>query len=157
MRSVIFIVLLTLSIFASSKLYFLPSEADEAKSKIINLINSSTSSIEISMYNFSYKKFSKALLKAQKRGLKIKVYFDGDKVKHNDKIYKKLKEKGILCKILDRKNHLKIALFDKKKLLFGSINWTKKSFENNYEILYYTNEKQDIKKAISLFSYLEKR
>lgn len=156
MKKILLIILLSLSLSASSKLYFLPSEAEEAKDKIINLINTSQKSIEISMYNFSYKKFSKALLKAQKRGLDIKVYFDESKVKHDDKIYKKFKQKGILCKILDKKNHLKIALFDKKKLLFGSINWTKESFVNNYEILYYTNEKQDIKKAVSLFKYLEK-
>lgn len=156
MKKILLILLLTFSLSASSKLYFLPSEAGQAKEQILNLINNSKNSIEISMYNFSYKKFSKALLKAQKRGVDIKVYFDESKVKDNDKIYKKLRNKGILCKILDKKNHLKIALFDKEKLLFGSINWTKESFVNNYEILYYTNEKRDIKKALSLFKDLEK-
>ncbi len=69
MKKIVLIILFSLFVFANSKLYFLPNEAGQAKSKIIKLIASSKRSIEISMYNFSYKKFAKELIKAQKEEL----------------------------------------------------------------------------------------
>ena len=79
-----FKILLVLVIFASSlfanevllnqsQVYFLPKQADEAKDKIVDLINNSKNSIKISMYNFSYKKFAKELADASKKGVKIQV------------------------------------------------------------------------------------
>ena len=67
-----FKILLVLVIFASSlfanevllnqsQVYFLPKQADEAKDKIVDLINNSKNSIKISMYNFSHKKFAKKI------------------------------------------------------------------------------------------------
>lgn len=145
---------LSTTLFAKSELYFLPIDKQKAEKKIISLIKASQNSIDISMYNFSYKKFAKALVKASNKGVRVNVYLDSTKVKKEDKTYKYLIKKGIYCKVLDRKNHLKIALFDKKEVLFGSINWTKESFQDNYELLYSSTKKSDIKKSISLFNYL---
>ena len=156
MRKLIFLSLFLLSAsFAQTQLYFLPQEADDAKDRIVDSIKQANDSIDIAMYNFSYKKFAKALVKASKRGVEIRVYFDKSKVKKDDSIYEYLLDNGIKCKILDKKNHLKVALFDKKSAIFGSTNWTKDSFKENFELVYYTDEKPDIKRLKKLFKSLK--
>lgn len=144
------IVLFASSLFANevllnqSQVYFLPKQADEAKDKIVDLINNSKDSIKISMYNFSYKKFAKELADASKKGVKIQVVLDEKKVKEDNDIYKYLKDNNIEVIIADKKLHTKIALFDNKIALIGSLNWTKESFEENYEMLLLSNDKKII-------------
>ena len=141
---------------AKSEFFFLPKDAQVAKDKIVSLIEKSEKSIDIAMYNFSYKKFLKELEKASKRGVKVNLYLDKEKLDKNDKIHKFLDKSGIKYKILPNKNHIKLALFDNKTAIFGSINYTKESFEDNFELLYLTNKDSDIKDLIELFKSLEK-
>lgn len=140
------LVVITLS-FAKSELFLLPHDANDAKEKVIELIEKSNKSIVIAMYNFSYKKFAKALAKAKKRGIHITVVLDKKKIKEDDSIYKYLKSKGIQTLIVNKKMHLKAALFDDEILLLGSANFTKKSFSNNYEILLINDNQKSIKKV----------
>ena len=158
-----FKILLVLVIFASSlfanevllnqsQVYFLPKQADEAKDKIVDLINNSKDSIKISMYNFSYKKFAKELADASKKGVKIQVILDEKKIKEDNDIYKYLKDNNIEVIIADKKLHTKIALFDNKIALIGSLNWTKESFEENYEMLLLSNDKKIISEMENFLS-----
>ncbi len=141
---------------AKSEFFFLPKDAQVAKDKIVSLIEKSEKSIDIAMYNFSYKKFLKELEKASKRGVKVNLYLDKEKLDKNDKIHKFLDKSGIKYKVLPNKNHIKLALFDNKTAIFGSINYTKESFEDNFELLYLTNKDSDIKELVELFKSLEK-
>lgn len=124
-----------------STVYLLPKQANEIKDEINDLILSSKSNITIAMYNFTYKKFAKSLVKASKKGVKITVILDSSKVKKEDKIYKSLKENGIKVIVPKKKMHLKVAIFDNQKALIGSSNWTKESFKDNYELLLLTSDK----------------
>ena len=40
--------------------------------------------------------------------------------------------------------HLKVALIDSSKAIIGSTNWTKESFEENYELVYLSEDKKTI-------------
>lgn len=122
----------------------LPKQSEEAKNKIIELISTAKQSINISMYNFSYKKFAKELVQASKNGVKVKLILDKSKVQNDNEIYKYLKNNGIEIIIPKDKVHTKIAVFDDNILLLGSLNWTKESFENNHEILLISNDKKII-------------
>lgn len=144
------------SSFASSEIYFLPKEAKESRDKIISIIDNSKSSIDLAMYNLSYKKLINSLIDASKRGINVKIYLDKSKFKKSDKINKLLEKSGIEYKILDKKNHLKLLLIDKKIAVFGTANWTKESFGDNYELIFMTSKKSDIKKIKDIFSSLEK-
>lgn len=123
---------------------FLPQQSEEAKDKIIELIRSSKVNIKISMYNFSYKKFAKELVIASKNGVNVQLILDNKKIEEDNDIYKYLKSNGIKIIIPQKKVHTKIALFDNKVALIGSLNWTKESFEENYEILLISNDKKTI-------------
>jgi phosphatidylserine/phosphatidylglycerophosphate/cardiolipin synthase-like enzyme len=157
-KILLILVLFTSSLFANevllnqSQVYFLPKQADEAKDKIVDLINNSKDSIKISMYNFSYKKFAKELADASKKGVKIQVVLDEKKVKEDNDIYKYLKDNNIEVIIADKKLHTKIALFDNKIALIGSLNWTKESFEENYEMLLLSNDKKIISEMENFLS-----
>ncbi len=128
----ILILLLSINIYAVDKLYFLPKDGQKAKKHIERLIKNSKKSIDIAMYNFGHKKFAKFLNKAYKRGVEVNIFYDKKTVDF----------KNIEAKKLDKKLHTKIAIFDKKIVVFGSPNWTKKSFNKNYEVLYITDDKK---------------
>ncbi|MAC84018.1 MAG: nuclease [Arcobacter sp.] len=135
-----------------NQVYFLPDEADETKDNIFNLIKNAKKSISIGMYNFSYKKLAKQLVASSKNGVNIKIILDKSKVSKDDKIYKYFKKNGITVKIADKKLHTKLAVFDEKIAVMGSINWTKESFKDNYEIVLFTKDKKTINKMLNFIN-----
>ena len=78
----------------SNEVYILPKQGDEIKDKISESITNAKSEILVAMYNFSYKKFAKELVKASKNGVKIKVILDKEKIEKDDEIYKYFKDNG---------------------------------------------------------------
>ena len=127
-----------------SEVYFLPKQGDYAKDKIINLIKNSKHSINIAMYNFTYKKFAKELVSASKKGVNVKILFDKSKIKKDNKLFKYLRNNGIETIVPKDKLHTKIAIFDKRIAVLGSLNWTKESFKKNYEVILFTKDKKII-------------
>ena len=138
------ILLLCINVYAFEKVYFLPKDAKETKQHIEKLIKNSKASIDIAMYNFGYKRFAKLLYKAHERGVKVRIFYDK----------KDVDLKGIETKKVDRKLHTKIAVFDKQTVVFGSANWTKKSFNENYEVIYVTDDKKILSEFNNFFKEL---
>ena len=128
----------------SNEVFILPKQGDEIKDKISDFIQSSKSEIQIAMYNFSYKKFAKDLVDASKKGVNITVFLDAKKVKDDSEISDFLKKNNIKVVLVKDKMHLKLAIFDSKLAIFGSVNWTKESFEENYELVYISEDKKTI-------------
>ena len=128
----------------SNEVFILPKQGDEIKDKISDFIQSSKSEIQIAMYNFSYKKFAKDLVDVSKKGVKITVFLDAKKVKEDSEIADFLKKNDIKVVLVKDKMHLKLAIFDSKLAIFGSVNWTKESFEENYELVYICEDKKTI-------------
>lgn len=141
---------------ADSKIYFLPKDADVAKEQIIEMLKKADKKIDLAMYNLSYKSFINELIDASKRGVKINLFLEKEKAEKNDKINDELLKNGIKYKFLDSKNHLKLLMVDEEKTIFGSANYTKESFKENYEILYFSDKKKDIKQIKKIFEALEK-
>jgi phosphatidylserine/phosphatidylglycerophosphate/cardiolipin synthase-like enzyme len=127
-----------------NNIYFLPKQADYVKDKIIYLIKNSKHSINIGMYNFSYKKFAKELIRASKKGVNVKILFDKSKIKKDDKLFKYLRNNGIETIVPKEKLHTKMATFDNNTAVIGSLNWTKESFKKNYEVVLFTKDKKII-------------
>ena len=53
--------------------------------------------------------------------------------------------------------HMKMALIDRKTVIFGSANWTYSAFSNNYELLYINEHKEIAKKCEKYFGILLKK
>lgn len=152
MKKILLLVLLiTSTVFANSQisilkdeLYFLPKQNSEIKEEIIELIKNSKDEITIAMYNFSYKKFAKELIEVSNNGVDVTVILDEKKLDKDDDIYKLFKKSKVKTTIIKDKMHLKAAIFDNKVAIIGSSNWTKESFEENYEIVYKLHDKEAI-------------
>jgi phosphatidylserine/phosphatidylglycerophosphate/cardiolipin synthase-like enzyme len=134
---------------ASSQLYFLPNDTKKAQNKILELFKNSKENIDIAMYNFKYKKFIKALKKAHNKNIDIKLYLDRKKAKDS-------KIDFIEYKTFKNKQHIKAIVFDKKTVVFGSANWKKESFEDNFEVIYISDDKKMVKKFNNMFNQLSK-
>lgn len=135
----------------SNDVFLLPNDSKEAQNKISSLILEAKSEIFIAMYNFSYNKFANDLIKASKNGVKITVLFDKEKTNKDDEILDLLKNSGIKTIVNKDKNkmHLKVALIDSKIAIVGSTNWTKKSFEENHDLILISEEKKLLEKLIA--------
>jgi phosphatidylserine/phosphatidylglycerophosphate/cardiolipin synthase-like enzyme len=144
-------VFLVINLFAN-EIYILPKQGEEIKDKISESITSAKSEILIAMYNFSYKKFAKDLVEASKNGVKVTVFLDAGKVKKDSEIFDFLKKNDIKVVTIKNKMHLKLALIDSKIAIFGSINWTKESFEKNYELVYISEDKKTIDELSSFIN-----
>jgi phosphatidylserine/phosphatidylglycerophosphate/cardiolipin synthase-like enzyme len=143
------ILLLSFSLysFALDEIYFLPKQSDKAKDKIVSLIENANNKIDIAMYNFTYKKFYKALKKALKNDVDITLIYTKSKLKFSKKI-KLIKTK--------RKQHIKLAIIDDKYVIFGSANWKKEAFGKNYEVINITDNRDKVKKFMRIFKELKK-
>ena len=138
----------------SNEVYILPKQGEQIKDKISESITNAKSEILIAMYNFSYKKFAKDLVDASKNGVKITVFLDAKKVKEDPEISEYLKKNNIKVVLVKDKMHLKVALIDSKVAIFGSTNWTKKSFEENYELIYISEDEKTVKTLSSFIKSL---
>ena len=138
----------------SNEVYILPKQGDEIKDKISESITNAKSEILVAMYNFSYKKFAKDLVDASKNGVKITVFLDAKKVKEDPEISEYLKKNNIKVVLVKDKMHLKVALIDSKVAIFGSTNWTKESFEENYELIYISEDEKTVKTLSSFIKSL---
>ena len=140
-KIIVLFFIFVLNSYALDKIYFLPSEAKEAKKDIVKIFQNSTKSIDIAIYSFTYKKFLKALKKAAKNGSHITIYYDKTKLKFPKK-FKLIEPK--------RKLHIKLAIADEKYVIFGSANYKKESFSKNYEIINITDDKQKAREFIKI-------
>ena len=148
MFKIFLIVSLSIYSFAFDKIYFLPNDADIAKQDIVSLLENAKENIDIAMYNFTYKKFNKAIKKAIKNDVKVTIIYNKTKLKFSKKI-ELIKTK--------RKQHIKLAIIDDKYVIYGSANWKKESFSENYEILNITDDKKRVKKFIEIYKQLKQK
>lgn len=110
------------------------------------------------MYNFSLKEFAKALVKAQKNGVEVSVFLDAQKSQEKGSEYDYLRKNGVKVFVIGKeKLHTKLAIFDQKTALFGSSNWTKESFDENYEIIYISKQEDVLKKLNTFIKELKEK
>ncbi len=138
--------LLNISLFSKETIYFMPNDANKAEKRIVKLLEDATTSINIAMYNFTHKKFYKAIKKAIKNDVEVTIIYSKTKLKFSKKI-NHIKTK--------RKQHIKLAIIDDKYIIYGSANWKKESFGDNYEIISISNDKKKVQKFISIYKQLK--
>ena len=138
----------------SNEVYILPKQGEQIKDKISESITNAKSEILVAMYNFSYKKFAKDLVDASKNGVKITVFLDAKKMKEDSEVFEYLKKNNIKVVLVKDKMHLKVALIDSKVAIFGSTNWTKESFEENYELIYISEDEKTVETLSSFIKSL---
>lgn len=150
--------LLAVTLNANDTLFLLPKESKNAQEHIETLIKTAQKSIDVAMYNFELKDFAKALVKAQKNGVEVNVFLDAQKIKDKASEYDYLRKNGVRVFIIGKeKLHTKLAIFDKHTAVFGSSNWTKESFDENYEIIYVSKQQKVLEKLNTLIKELKEK
>ncbi len=131
-------------VYNSSEVDIYFSPADHFKDKLISLINSSTSKIYFMIYAFTDQDVADALIDAKNRGVEIKGVFDEDFNYSQYSKYDYLKTAGVDVK-LDGGSfllHDKVMIFDNKRVVTGSYNFTiSANSENAENSLVINNEK----------------
>ena len=137
------------SAFTKVEVYFSPSKACE--NAIISNINSSKYEIKIAIYDFTNKRIAKAVERAKERGILVRILTDKGQGKKKDSQIRKLAVKGVLVKYSSGEGlqHNKFAVFDNKKVLTGSANWTYSAFSKNSENCIFLDDIE----VVSKFSY----
>lgn len=147
MKQVFLILILVSSLFSIDKLYFLPDDRKEFNTDLYDLLENAKSSIKIAMYNFEHEKLARILKKKARNGLNVIVFYS----KKNVEFYKKIDA----VKVERRKLHTKLAIIDDKVIVFGSSNWSKKSFRKNYEMNYITDRKDFVEESLNFFENIK--
>ncbi|KAL9878654.1 mitochondrial cardiolipin hydrolase-like isoform 4-T4 [Glossina fuscipes fuscipes] len=152
--------------------------------RIVDLLNATKYSIDLAMFVLTSVKISKALVKAYKRGVIIRILIDNDGAYSTNSQCGYLMKQDIAIRLNSHLNgrlmHHKFCILDspssakyllKKQnnltkhtlkeinnissiLMMGSANWTIQAFATNYENILLTNQKQLIKKYSDEFQRL---
>ena len=107
--------------------YRLPTPG--ALEKIGNLLDSATTSIDISMYTFTEKSLIEKIVTAYKRGISTNITLD----RNSYPATKRFTEEEIPFTLSPSTPlmHCKCATLDNKIFIIGSANWTKSAFNKN--------------------------
>ncbi len=164
----LFVLSILLGHLLSGELFFTPFEAKDAQNRLIRWIELSRSSIDIAIYSFTNRTIAKALKNAAKRGVAVRIVCDAkEAIKRYSQIgylakYRNIKVFTLRGKYSKRgefygKMHMKLAIFDNKRLIFGSANWTYSAFRRNYEVIYFLQDYAQAKKAKRYFEALVRK
>ncbi len=132
---IILSITISISTLAKTEVYF--SLSDNPQKEIIKNINQAQASINIAMYIFTDREIALPLIKAQERGVKVRLYLDKDQVDYQYSQSRFLVQGGIKTRVSSNKYimHNKFAIIDNRLLLTGSYNWTFSANNRNDENL----------------------
>ncbi|WP_215225473.1 phospholipase D-like domain-containing protein [Echinicola shivajiensis] len=113
--------------------YFSPGNA--CRDAIKQEIRNASSLIHICVFTISDDHITEELLHAHQRKVPIKIITDDDKSFDLGSDIDRMEKAGILIQKDNSPVHMhhKFAIFDQKKVLTGSYNWTRSAAEYNYE------------------------
>lgn len=139
----------------AQRVYFTPS--DDCENNIIALIEDAQSQIDIAVYAINNDAIVEALKEAFLRDVSIRVLTDRTQAGQKSSKVADLENFGIdvIRHKKYRIQHDKFAIFDKKKIVTGSYNWTNSASRRNAEnCLFITKPKTTIQKYQKRFNDL---
>ena len=136
MRNIFFALLLAVSVHAADiQVFFSPKGG--CTDAVVKNLNKATNTVLVQAYSFTSAPIAKALVDAQKRGVKVQVILDKSQRKEHYTEADFLLHAGVPTYI-DAKHaiaHNKIMVIDSHRILTGSFNFTKAAEKNNAENL----------------------
>lgn len=121
--------------------------------RIASLLNAAAKKVDICVFTITDDRISSAILAAQRRQVAIRLITDDEKIADPGSDIQRLQEAGIPVRV-DRSiyhMHHKFAIFDDKRLLTGSYNWTRGAAENNMENFLVTTEGKLVARYAGVF------
>lgn len=138
-------------------IFFSPST--KCENSIIRLINKSETTIDAAVYAINNDEIVKALKKASRRGVKIRILTDRFQASNRSSKVRELHDCGINIRVHSKYKieHNKFAVFDGKIASSGSYNWTNPATSKNSEnCIFFNRNKEAVKEYLDRFEYLWK-
>ena len=112
--------------------YFTPGT--ECEDRIIAEISQSTT-IDIAVYSITNTKIANAIIAAHRRGARVRIVTDRTMTGHKSSMIYELSAAGIPVRTNRRHKieHNKFAVFDNRRMVTGSYNWTSTATKYNSE------------------------
>lgn len=119
---------------ASLSIYFSP-QSKAMRRGVIPLIRKAQKSIDVMIFFLTHNGVVKELVKAQQRGVKVRVILDATGASNAYSKHGYLREQGAAVKVESwgGKMHAKSAIIDRQHIVVGSMNWTKAGAIRNDE------------------------
>lgn len=138
------------------EVYFSPNGG--CTSRIVSSIDNAQSYIDIAMYSFTSRPIAHALVRAYRRGVKIRVLLDAAQAFERYSKGRYLASKGIKVVYYHGNGlmHNKVCVIDGRELFTGSFNWTASAERRNQENLLVIHIPSVIKKFQKRLDYLFK-
>jgi mitochondrial cardiolipin hydrolase len=122
-------------IFAETEVLFSPDQS--IQKALLREIESAQSTIDLAVREITSQNLSQALVRAKGRGVTVRVVTDSKKAKMRSSRITSLIQEGILVKVLRGKDHRimnhRFVIFDGKKAVTGSFDWSEASEKENDE------------------------
>uniref|UniRef100_A0A1B6GEV7 Mitochondrial cardiolipin hydrolase n=1 Tax=Cuerna arida TaxID=1464854 RepID=A0A1B6GEV7_9HEMI len=128
-------------------------------SRMLHYLNSAESSLDVCLYLITMKDLGSAVIKAQKRGVKVRVICDEDMANGSGSQILSFQGNGLPVKYFRKSTrlmHHKFAIIDKRILMSGSLNWTMQAFFGNWENIIITTERTIVREFLTEFERLWK-
>jgi len=143
MKGVVFVIILSLWVFqispviAENEAVFSPEGG--IKETLLKEMESTTSTLDLAIHEMTSPDLAQGLLKAKQRGVKVRIIADSKQAKIKSSQITSLIHQGVQVKVLGGKgkgvmNH-RFAVFDGKRVVTGSCDWSNASEKRNYENL----------------------
>lgn len=137
-----FLITLFLPIAAAGlDIHFSPNEG--VNSFLTKVIDDTKKNLDIMMYSFTSEKLAKAVVRAHKRGVVVRVLLDETQAGGQHSQDEFLIKNGVKVRIENQEGslHNKVTIVDGKMVITGSYNWTTSAEEKNQEnIIIFTVE-----------------
>ena len=128
-------VLQSSSIFAETEVLFSPEQS--IQEALLKEIESAQSTIDLAVREITSQNLTQALVRAKGRGVRVRVIADSKQAKMKSSKITSLIHEGISVKVLKGKDHgvmnHRFVIFDGKKAVTGSFDWSEASEKWNDE------------------------
>ena len=141
LSAIIFCLLVALGVFVPSSAVATSAQpvfSPNSEPQVIDFLNSAQNSIDVEMYIFSSKNVADALVQKAQSGVKVRVIVElrTDSGASLVKMIQYLKDGGVDVRFASsgfQLTHSKMVVVDGKKVLLGSINFSKSALTKNRE------------------------
>jgi cardiolipin hydrolase len=115
------------------------SDGDRVADRVVAAVNSTERSLEAAIYDLTEPAITAAIARARQRGINIRIVADEGQAWERHSQIPYLKGEGILVRLGHGYRgsrsimHDKFAIFDGRRVVTGSFNWTTSADRYNYE------------------------
>lgn len=131
------------TVFAqASQVFFSPKGG--CTRAVIEQVSRSRETLDVAIYSLSSEAIAQAILRAQARGVRVRVLVDRTQNGQRSSQNPFLRAQGVAVRLYESGGlmHNKFAVIDRKVLVTGSFNWTKNAEEDNAENLLVLSDKK---------------